>query len=308
MGEDDRLKDLKDFLESTLNEFETLFKTSGGFEESQKGSGWDPARIPVDTYVVPSLPIERIQAVAESKKTSLFELPILTFVKPRADSVQTLTGPVVWFVPYWKVKGFHECFYFRGSSYKLKVPDDVLAVQIGKRVLDIIPKLREASGVMEQIKARVSSGGTTQVAERLLKIDNATELAYSFNEGYLMVDGKGQEDVEAEVFLSNDPPLKRVSGPESDAPPGFPYKVVRPDTTKEDIVKAFHERIVKPPLAFQKILTNRFEISNLSLIYLPFFEFIFGFAGRVRRLVLHGYSGEKVDDFPVLDQLGKMKL
>jgi hypothetical protein len=262
----------------------------------------------VETYVVPSLPIERISAIAESKKTSLFELPVLTFVKPRAHSVQTLAGPILWFVPFWKLRGFHECFYFRGNSYILKAPDDVLAVQIENRVVDIIPKLREARGTFEQIKSRIAGGGTTQVSERLLKIDNVTELAYQFKDGYLLTNGKGDEDVEAELFLSKDITMKRAENPEAEAPRGFAYKVVHPEATKEDVVKAFHERIVKPPSGFQKILSNRFEISNLSLIYVPYFEFIFGFTGRARRLVLHGYTGERVYDFPVLNQLGKVKL
>jgi hypothetical protein len=60
----------------------------------------------------------------------------------------------------------------------------------------------------------------------------------------------------------------------------------------EDAVRFLHGKLVKPPTVFNKILTNRFEVTELSLIELPVYVFRYKYLGREKELRIHGVTGE----------------
>jgi hypothetical protein len=49
---------------------------------------------------------------------------------------------------------------------------------------------------------------------------------------------------------------------------------------------------VKPPPVFNKILTNRFEVTELSLLELPVYVFRYRYLGRAKEIRIHGVTGE----------------
>jgi hypothetical protein len=57
-------------------------------------------------------------------------------------------------------------------------------------------------------------------------------------------------------------------------------------------VRVLHGKVVKPPSVFNKILTNRFEVTELSLIELPIYVFTYKYLGREKELRIHGVTGE----------------
>jgi hypothetical protein len=45
LSTDDRFEEIKRLLDSTINEFQTLFESAGVFEDSRVGNGWIPEKI-----------------------------------------------------------------------------------------------------------------------------------------------------------------------------------------------------------------------------------------------------------------------
>jgi hypothetical protein len=60
----------------------------------------------------------------------------------------------------------------------------------------------------------------------------------------------------------------------------------------EDVVSRLHSKIVRPPQSFSKILTNRFEVTELQLLQLPVYVFHYKYLRRERTLRVHGVTGE----------------
>ena len=98
-------------------------------------------------------------------------------------------------------------------------------------------------------------------------LNEVTELAYMYDEGVLFVNAQGKEDLEAEAFFDRTLPLKKTSVEELTLK--YPEVEFSPASiSKEDLVRRLHTSIVKPPTAFSKILSNRFQITQLAE-YLP---------------------------------------
>ena len=64
MSEEDRLVKIKDLLDSTLAEFESVFKSAGTFDQSRVGNGWTPSSIPVQTYAIEAMPLDQAARTA----------------------------------------------------------------------------------------------------------------------------------------------------------------------------------------------------------------------------------------------------
>ena len=115
MSADDRFEEIKRLLDSTINEFQTLFESAGGFEDSRVGNGWSPEKIATEIYYLQPKPLEELSKIAEARKRSLFKNRVLSFVKPKEQDVLTSVEPRLKLVPFWRIKGYHECFYFQGQ-------------------------------------------------------------------------------------------------------------------------------------------------------------------------------------------------
>lgn len=293
MDEDERLNEIKRFLEATINEFESLFKSAGGFEDSRIGNGWNPVEVEEGAYVVPPIEAAKAQAIAESRKRSLFENSFLTILGPRRKDIQRLEGVRLRYLPFWKVNGFHECFYFRGSEYSVKVPDDVIAIEVEGKVRDLISEQTRRKLTMDALR-RLVSGNSSPRGHKFFRLDGATELAYKFDQASFLVNGAGDEDLEAEDFLSRKPPARKLASIEELRLSQPEAEVVIPALGKEDLVERLHQRIVKPPAAFSKILSNRFEVTDLDLYFVPNYFVRFRHGIRVRELRIHGATGEVI--------------
>ncbi|MGA8905488.1 MAG: hypothetical protein WB661_10835 [Candidatus Bathyarchaeia archaeon] len=288
MSADDRFEEIKRLLDSTINEFQTLFQSAGGFEDSRVGNGWAPEKIAPEIYYLQPKPFEELTKIAEGRKRALFRNRVFSFVKPKDQDVQ-LTNSRLKLVPFWRVKGYHECFYFRGNSYKIDLPEDVVAVEVEGKIRDLLGR------------EEVDSQGLTNLAKRLLgkkewattkaiRLGDVTELAYMYNEGSIFVDADGKENLEAEAFFDRNLPLQRVTIDQLKR--DFPNAELGAGSiTKEDLIRKLHAMVVKPPTAFSKILSNRFQITQLEQYLMPMYSFIFEWRGQRRELTVHGYTG-----------------
>ena len=290
MSEDDRLAKIKELLDSTLAEFESVFKSAGTFDQSRVGNGWTPSSIPVQTYALDAMPLDQATKVAESRKARAFG-PV-GWVRLRSGRIQATAEPTLAFFPFWRVRGYHECFYFRGKTYTATVPDDVIAVQVGRQIRALRSQAKARRSALSRIMGRIRRRVLARPEPRYFTLDGATELAYQFGEASVLVNGEGNEDISMEYLLEKKPQMHRIGRTDHPSDEAPKTRFVPLSLKAEDAVRLLHSRVVKPPPVFNKILTNRFEVTELSLLELPVYVFGYRYLRRERELRIHGVTGE----------------
>ncbi len=289
MSTDDRFEEIKRLLDSTVSEFQSLFESAGGFEDSRVGNGWNPEEIVPEIYFLQPKPLTELAKIAEERKRALFRNRVLSFLRPGEHEVRLVGEPNLNLISFWLVKGFHECFYFRGSSYKIDLPDDVVAVEVEGKIRDLLGReSTDSLGIGGLTKRLLGRREWTGV--KSFHLNDATELAYMYREGSFFVNADGKEDLEAEAFFEGKLPLQKISQEEL----GKQFPNARPvpsSISKEELVRRLHASIVKPPSTFTKILSNRFQITTLAEYLMPVFSFTFEWSGQRKELSVHGFTG-----------------
>jgi hypothetical protein len=292
VSEDERLAKIKDLLDATLTEFEAVFKSAGTFDQSRVGNGWTPSSITVQTYAIDAMPYDQATKIAESRKARAFG-PMGWF-RLRSRRIRTADDPALVFFPFWRVRGYHECFYFRGKTYTATVPDDVIAVQVGGQIRTLASDVKAKRSALGNVVVRMRRALLARPESRYFRVDGATELAYQFREASVIVDGEGREDISMEYLLEKKTQMHLLE--EHDKPGGRKNaaKFAPLALKAEDAVHLLHSKLVKAPPVFNKILTNRFEVTELSLLELPVYVFRYRYLGRERELKIHGVTGESL--------------
>ncbi|HXY83497.1 MAG TPA: hypothetical protein VEH56_07215 [Candidatus Saccharimonadales bacterium] len=287
MGTDDRFEEIRRLLDSTINEFQSLFQSAGGFEDTRVGNGWVPDQIPVEIRVLEPKPLGDLQRTAESRKRSLFSNRI-SLLKPKENEILLLGEPRLKLIPFWRIRGFHECFYFRGNSYAINLGDDVIAVEVEGKVRDLLGHELTESQKLKSFPRRLL--GKRDAFPKSIHLNEVTELAYLYKDGSLFVNAEGKEDLEAEAFFEGSLPIKRIT--QDQLLQQFPNaQIISGTITKEDLVRRLHELTVKPPATFSKILTNRFQVNELTQFLIPAYTFKFEWKESAKEVCLHGFTG-----------------
>jgi hypothetical protein len=289
LSADDRFEEIKRLLDSTIDEFKSLFQSAGGFEDSRVGNGWNPDRVVLDIYYLEPRPIDELARIAQSRKHSLFRNRTFSIPKPQEHEVNKAEEPRLKFIPFWKIKGFHECFYFRGNSYKIDLPEDVVAVEMEGKIRDLVGQESSDAQKLANLTRRLL-GRRESASTKSFRLDDVMELAYLYKEGSIFLNADGQEDLEAEAFFEGKVPLHKTNKDELNS--RFAGAEITPSSiSKEDLVRKLHTTIVKPPAAFSKILSNRFQITELAQYLIPVYYFTFERKGDRKELAVHGYTG-----------------
>jgi hypothetical protein len=292
MSEDERLAKIKDLLDSTLAEFELVFKSAGTFDQSKVGKGWTPSSIPVHTYAIEAISLTEATKIAESRKARMFG-PVGR-LRLRSRRIQMIESPVLVFFPFWRAKGYHECFYFRGKTYKATVPEDVIAIQVGDRLRPLVSETKTRRSYLGRLRTATRRVFLAKSEPRQFTVDGATELAYQFKEGSVLVDGEGRQDISMEYLLEKKPKMHRLEKREAFETEGIAVKFAPLTFTVDSVVGLLHGKVVKPPTVFNKILTNRFEVTELDLLRLPVYVFKYRYLGREKELRIQGVTGESL--------------
>lgn len=290
MSEEDRLNKIKDLLDSTLTEFESVFKSAGTFDQSRVGNGWTPSSIPVQTYAIDAMPLDQAAKIAQSRKART--LGVMGWLRSHIGRVQTVDSPTLVFFPFWRVRGYHECFYFRGKTYTATVTDDVIAIQLGGQIRPLTAQVKTKRSVIYGAMTRLRRTLLARPESRYFTVDGATELAFQFREASVLVDGEGKEDISIEYLLEKKPKMHRLEEHDELVAQGPTTRFAPLSLKAEDAVRLLHAKVVKPPTVFSKILTNRFEVTELSLFELPVYVFRYEYLGREKELRIHGVTGE----------------
>ncbi len=288
MSADDRFDEIKRLLNSTIDEFQTIFQSAASFEDSQVGNGWCPNQIAVDLLCLQPRPFEDIVKIAKAPKSTPFrhKSPLYNH---QIHDVDLSEQPKLNLVPYWRIKGFHECFYFRRNSYRIDLPEDVIAVDVEGKIRDLASQESTDSQGLAGMTRRLL-GKRELKAARHFRFNEVTELAYLYKEGKLFVDALGKEDQEAEAFFEGKTALRMTSIEKLGE--RFPHAEIRPSSvTKVELVKTLHSMIVRPPATFSRILTNRFQITELSEFLVPVYTFKYASQKRRKEASVHAYTG-----------------
>lgn len=236
---------------------------------------------------------------------------LLGAVKPEDIKIAKQTAV---FRPYWRVSAGYACRYLRRHSHKLPLENDVESVTIyGKpqpvtgerlRLSDLLAKAGSSTslgygpvklslGPLEGVlKGKISSVLGSRDAEMEKKVevdvsDIVETAAYTYTGKFLFDATQSTESKEIfellegkDMLPAREPALKKQG------------IVLEPSYTREEVVEEVRKRLSKEPEESpRRIIEQEFLLSELSLIYLPSYDFTLEYNTKMRTIRLDGVTG-----------------
>jgi len=252
------------------------------------GNGWDANHVSEQVFKIEPISIKRAVEIAVSANRSFTER-----LRRRRKDFELVGIPAVEFVPIWKVKGFHECYYIRNGSYKVNVKNDVVAVEVEGRSRDLMLERRHSrlipAAIMDRL-LRLSSFLSSD--SKYFVVTDALELAIKESESELIVSGAGRPltlDDEAELTSWK---TKRIFDESDLNVRGAKTQIREPAFSKENLLAQFRERVIHMPDNFKQILSNRLQITELKRIYVPLIKIPLQKGLVPREVIVNGTTGE----------------
>jgi len=294
MGEEERFQEIKWLLNATMEEFNSFLKSAGGFEDVRVGNGWDPSNVPYFPYLFIPMPASRALEIAEKRKVEIFRA-IFWIVGPRRDKIEMMGEPKIEYVPRWEIEGYHECFFFRHDAYHLKVKNDVVAIEVEGKLRNLVAE--SASPSKNQTLEKGLDPKTSVLVPQRPKyfaIDDVVELAYQSRTGHLYLGEMGVEDKEFEALRNKQEKFESLSD-RSDSDVLMKDYLKAAVEKKKVTFEKLHDKIVKPPESFSKILSNRFEVTRLNLFLVPIYVYRYRYGERIGEMKIHGVTGDVLE-------------
>ncbi len=261
--------------------------------DGRTGNGWTPEKIAEAVFMVDPISGKAAFDEVRRARTGLL-LTLKTWLRLAKNIVKPVGGSTVLFVPVWHLKGFHECYYLRSSSYKVEVKRDVAGVEVDGKSRDIMLEKKQRL-ISRVLKGRLSKLDSLFSDEsKYFGIDDVTELASFKRVAEIFVGAKtGQNDFLDRYELSGWK-LRRIFDITGLRVEGANAAVGALVESKEGAVAALQEALVKLPQNAKEILTNRFEITQLNLYYVPFYSITLSLGTKTESILIHGVTGDIV--------------
>jgi hypothetical protein len=279
---------------STLERLRALDKLAQEMPSPRRGNGWDPSKIAEAVVRVVPRPVDRLARKAIRPGISR---GIADIFRPM-HAASRLVGPttLVYF-PLWHVKGFHECFYLRDASYKIRVDRDVVGVEVDGETRDLMIEDQESKIVPEAFGRRLMRLSRLLTGERrYFCLNGAIELAVRYEQAEMYVTSDGHEGEVLEEILPRNWKRQRVFDTTELSVEGATTRIAASTETKERVVERFQERLVKMPETARQILSNTFQIDELTQYYVPYACFPVMRSGRVDDVIISAASAEIPDE------------
>lgn len=286
-------EDARAQIASRLEKLGTLDKLAQEMPGSRQGNGWDPSMIAETIARVVSQPLEKL--VRKAIRSSLSQR-IADYFRP-VSAMSRLAGPptVVYFL-LWHVKGYHECFYLREASYKIRVDKDVVAVEIDGETRDLMIEEQETKMVPETVRRSLKRFSKLFTGERrYFNLSDVTELAIRHERAEMYATSDGREGDVLEEVLPSKWKTQRIFDFAHLNVEGTITSIAVSKETKETVLQRFQERLVKMPETSKQILSNTFHIEELTQFYVPYLHFPVMRGGRLDHVILSGASAEAAD-------------
>jgi len=299
--EKEQLKDrLQMYLQLTRNaeKFEESYRLAKlNLEAARTGTGWSPGSIPVETYALRTIPAGAAIEAGEASKVKLLSI-LGVFRRPKPEQVRLISKRLHWY-PFWLVEGVYWCFFFRRADYSVSVPEDVLAVYVGGKMVDVNLEERRTPthllpralrGLGKEIEKIYAPAPKYVTFGEVVK-----EFAYRYSDATLYLDARGQHSYGFRDLLSKRFPMFKINDEKDLEVEGVKVDVQPFSETKTGVIRRLHDRIVRPPQSFRKVLDHFFEVTKLQVVYVPVYLLQFQYRDEIRELMMSGATGRRVN-------------
>jgi len=286
-------EDVRAQIASMLEKLRTLDKLAEEMPGSRQGNGWDPSKIAETIVRVVSHPLEKL--VRKAIRPGISHR-IADYFRPVSAMSRLAGSPTVVYFPLWHVRGYHECFYLREANYKIRVDKDVVAVEIDGETRDLMIEEQETKTVPETFRRSLKRFSKLFTGERkYFNLNDVTELAMRHERAEMYVTSDGREGDVLEEVLPSKWKTQRIFDFAHLNIEGTIARIAASKETKETVVQRFQERLVKMPETSKQILSNTFQIEELTQLYVPYLHFPVMRGGRLDHVILNGASAETAD-------------
>ena len=287
---------LEEYLASRLQQIGEVAPEKREVKGLKTGNGWDSNQVVEHVFKIEPISIKRAGEIAFSSNRPLRER-LSRMLNPHKEELRIIGTPTVDFIPIWKMKGFHECYYLRTNSYKVKVKDDVVAVEVEGRSRDLILEQKHRRFIPAAIVERFQKLSSLLSNEsKYFVVSDALELATKRSESELAITGAGRRLNQEEEEAVTSWRAKRIFDISELKVRGARVNVRESTISKEALLEKFREQVIHMPERFKQILSNRLQISELKRIYIPFIK-IYVQKGLVpREVVVNGSNGELAEN------------
>jgi len=285
---------LEEYLASRLQQIGEVAAEKKAIKGLKTGNGWDANQVVEVVFKIDPISIRRAVEIAVSSDRKAKER-LSNFLKRPKDEVRIVGTPTVEYVPIWKVKGFHECYYVRTNSYRVNVKEDVVAVEVEGQSRDLILERKHSRLIPAAILERLQKLGSFLSNEsKYFVVADALELATKRSESELVVTNTGRSlsrDEETELTSWR---TKRIFDTEDLKVRGMKV-TIRDSISKEALLTRFRENVVRMPERFKQVLSNKLQITELKRIYVPIIRVPMQKGLVPREVIVNGTSGEIAD-------------
>jgi len=286
---------LEEYLASRLQQMGEVPPERKEIRGLKTGNGWDANQVIEQVFKIEPISIKRAVEIAVSSNRT-FKQRLSNSLRGEKDEVGLVGTPIVEFVPIWKVKGFHECYYIRNSSYKVNVRDDVVAVEMEGQSRDLMLEKRHSRLIPAAIMDRLQKLSSFLSNEsKYFVLTDALELAIKGSEAELIMSGAGRPitlDDETELTSWKS---KRIFDETDLQVRGAKVQVREAALSKEALLAKFRERVMRMPEHFKQILSNKLQVTELKRIYVPLIRVPMQTGLVPREAVVNGTTGELAD-------------
>jgi hypothetical protein len=287
---------LEEYLASRLQQIGEVASETRELKGLKTGNGWDPTQVPEYVFKIDPIPVKRAIEVALASKRTLKERIIHLFRRPKQET-KIVGTPTVEFIPIWRIKGFHECYYLRTNNYKVNVKNDVVGVEVEGASRDLMLEKKHRRLIPSVILEKFQMLGSILSSEsKYFVISDVTELATKKTESELIMTGQGKSLTQDEEMAIVAWRSKRIFDLADLKVRGAKLHIRECTVNKDAILTKFREKVLHMPERFKQILSNRLQISELKRIYVPFIRISVQKGLVPQEVIVNGSSGELARD------------
>ncbi len=296
IDEESSSRALEEYLASRLQQIGEVAPERKEVKGLKTGNGWDASKLVEQVFKIEPISIKRALDIALSSNRTIRQR-LSNLVRGNKDEVRIIGTPIVEFIPIWKIKGFHECYYLRTNSYRVNVKDDVVAVEVEDKSRDLILERKHRRLIPSVIVERFQKLGSFLTSEsKYFVISDVLELATKRSESELAMTGMGRTLNADEENALTSWRTKRIFDASDLRVRGAKVQVRESAVSKEGLLNKFREQVVRMPERFKQVLSNRLQISEFKRIYVPFIRIPLQTGLVPTEVIVVGSSGDLADE------------
>ncbi len=286
---------LEEYLASRLQQIGEVSGERKEIKGLKTGNGWDADRLIDLVFKIDPISIKRAVEIAVSSDRKVKER-LSNFFKPHKQEARMIGTPTVDYIPIWKMKGYHECYYIRTNSYKVNVKSDVVAVEVEGQSRDLILERKHSRLIPAAVMERLHKLGSFLTNEsKYFVVGDALELATKRSDSEVVMTGTGRQLTEDEEAALTSWRSKRIFDIADLKVRDAKVNVRDSGLSKEALLEKFRENVVRMPERFKEILSNKLQITDFKRIYVPIIRVPIQKGLIPHEVIINGTSGEIAD-------------